>query len=129
MDLESLKAGIGAAVKAHDGVALDALVVRLDAIVANTLQTECTKACVDAGPNALAARKQGPALVTAFKRCMVSADSTREARKLNAYETDLYCKYMSDANGRCRAASKCDWLEASSALECVYASPGFNCPM
>lgn len=124
-----LKTALPAALKARDGATLDALVKRSDAQFLSILQTECTKRCLERAPNVLAVQKHGPSFVTAYKRCMVAADSTLEARKLNAYETDLYCDYITKANERCRASNKCDLVESNSDLECTYATPGTACPL
>jgi hypothetical protein len=57
---------------------------------------------------------------------MVSADSTREARKLAAFERELYCGYLARANTRCRAANRCDWIEEHLDVGCTYVSPGID---
>jgi hypothetical protein len=124
-----MKTALPAALKARNGSALDALTARSDAQFLTVLQGDCTKSCVERGPNALLALTQGPTLVNSYKRCMVQADSTREARKLQAYETDLYCEYLGKANDRCRSANKCDLVEGGSDLECTYVSPGTSCPL
>lgn len=98
----------------------------MDRSLATTMQTACTSGCKLVGPKALAAKAQGPTLVGNYKRCMVAADSTREARKLNAYEADLYCDYLRKADARCRDAGKCDVLERYTELRCEYASHGAN---
>lgn len=100
-----MKAALFTALKTHDGANLDALVKRSDARFLTLLKRDCTKKCLERGPQVLTAMKQGPTLVTAYKRCVVAADSTLEARKLSAYETDLYCDYMAKANQRCRRGS------------------------
>lgn len=88
---------------------------------------DCTARCRARGPEILKAERDGPGLVKKYKRCMVSAGSTMKARKLPVYESDLYCDYLYSASDRCRSASRCDWLEEFSMLECTYASPGVDC--
>jgi hypothetical protein len=127
LDVAKFESGMKAAIKAHDLGALNALVKQSDGQFLATLQADCTKACNERAPKLLAVQKQGPALVTAYKRCMVAADSMLEARKLNAYESELYCDYLHKADAKCRAASRCDWLEQFSTLACTYASPGVGC--
>lgn len=71
-------------------------------------------------------------LIRGYKRCMVSADSTLEARRLNAYERTLYSEYLQQANANCRAANRCDWVEKITGADpstdtgCSYNSPGVN---
>jgi hypothetical protein len=110
----------------RDGAMLDRLFKQSNAQFLGELQTDCTKACNARGRDTIAIQKQGDALVTSYKRCMVAADSTLEARKLAAYEEDLYCDYFHKADARCRAASRCDRLEELSSLQCTYASPGID---
>lgn len=124
VNVSRMQADIGAALRAHNGAALDALIEVADGEERFRIQTDCTKACVAWGSNVVAALKQGPALRTAYKRCMVDADSTADARKWAAYETDLYCDYLHQADVRCRAASRCDWLGKYSTIQCAYVSPG-----
>lgn len=115
---------VAAAVRAKDAPALDAIGRRFDAFVASKEQDACAKECVDRAPKVLAATRQAPSLVVAYKRCMVAADSTSEARKFAAYERELYCAYLKAADARCRTANRCDWVEEYSDMECGYASPG-----
>jgi hypothetical protein len=110
-----------------EGSALDEVMRRNDGAVREKLQSECTAGCRARGPDLLRLNVRGPSLVTAYKRCMVDADSTREARKLEVYESDLYCDYLRKANERCRAVSECDWMERTStdfSVRCEYRSPG-----
>jgi hypothetical protein len=123
-DLAGAWAGFAAGT-AHDGAAFDDAIKRSDGQFLDELQTDCTKSCTERARNLLAAQKQGPSLVTAYKRCMVDADSGREARKLAVYETDLYCDYIQKADARCRTASRCDWIEQFSSTTCTYNSPLF----
>lgn len=117
-------AEVATAVRSGERLAVDALGDRLRARLLSLQQGSCTKACAHDAPLSLAAVRQAPALIAQYKRCMMTADSTREARKLAAYERDLYCDYLRKADGRCRDASKCDLLEEGSDQECRYASPG-----
>lgn len=67
------------------------------------------------------ASEQGAALVLAYKRCMVATDSTVQAIRYRAYDRDLYDNLMQTTNERCRANSKCDWLEKySQDFACEY---------
>lgn len=108
----------------RDGAALDAFQRKSDADYFARVQPDCTKQCRSEGSERVEVATKGSELVTSYKRCMVAADSTHEARKLAVYETDLYCGLILKANERCRAANKCDLVEAHSALQCTYASPG-----
>jgi|CZKU01.1.fsa_nt_gi hypothetical protein len=88
---------------------------------------QCSKTCAAESPKALAeanervrAETAAPALVLAYKRCMVVADSTALARKYQAYDSDLYADLLSRANAVCRGRNRCDWLEAYSAMACTY---------
>ena len=70
-------------------------------------------------------------LIRGYKFCMVAADSSLEARKLNAYERTLYLEYLQRADVRCRQKNRCDWAEKitrtedpQSATGCYYDSPG-----
>jgi len=112
------------AARAKDGPKLDELGARIDVVMSSEAQKSCSKRCADRAPNALQAAAQADRLVSSYKRCMVSADSTHEARKLNAYETDLYCDLLHKADVQCRSSSRCDWLEEYSDARCVYVSPG-----
>jgi hypothetical protein len=123
-DLAGAWAGFAAGT-AHDGAAFDDAIKRSDGQFLDELQTDCTKSCTERARNGLAVQKQGPPLVTAYKRCMVDADSGHEARKLAVYETDLYCDYIQKADARCRTASRCDWIEQFSSTTCTYNSPLF----
>jgi hypothetical protein len=120
----TLGAALTDAINRHDMAAVDAAYAKALGVDAFNMREGCTKVCRSDGPGILATVHQGPALVTAYKRCMVAADSTAEARKLEAYERDLYCDYLAKASTRCRAPSKCDTLEARSSFQCTYASPG-----
>jgi hypothetical protein len=62
--------------------------------------------------------EDGARIVRAYKVCMVAANSTREARRLQVYETSLYCEYIKRAADRCHAASQCDRLTDPEG--CVY---------
>ena len=124
VDAAKTQSEFNGAMQAHDGPALDATLKRADGSFLAKSQQTCTKACNERGPNLLAVRKQGPELVNAYKRCMMTADSTREARKLDAYEADLYCGYVQRADAKCRTADRCDWVEQYSNMVCNYASQG-----
>jgi hypothetical protein len=124
VDASQVEAQVKAALQSKDGAALDEAMRTSAVQLAQVLQAACTKRCNERAPHVATAEKQAPGLVTGYKRCMVAADSTREARKLDAYEADLYCDYIRKADAKCRAASRCDWLEDYSVLECTYLSPG-----
>jgi hypothetical protein len=128
IDLDSAKfeARMKAATQARDLAEIDELAKESDGQFLWNLQTDCTKACNERAPKLLAAQKQGSALVTAYKRCMMAADSTLETLKLAVYETGLYCDNLQKADARCRAASKCEWIERFSDIRCTYASPGVD---
>ena len=126
VDVEKLSADFRAARQGRYGPELDALLKQSDGQFLASMQSGCTKACNERGPNVAAIAKQGAGLITAYKRCMMAADSTPEARKLDAYEVDLYCDYLHKADVRCRTASRCDWLESYSAMRCTYASTGVD---
>lgn len=67
------------------------------------------------------AAEQGSSLVLAYKRCMVATDSTVQAVRYRLYDRDLYDNLMQSTNDRCRAGSKCDWLEKySQEFACEY---------
>jgi len=83
----------------------------------------CTTICNERVRNGLRAEKEAPDLVRKFKFCMVAADSTLEARKLEAYEGTLYREYIGRAEQKCRTTDRCEWLEQFSALRCTYDSP------
>lgn len=114
------------AIKARDGAALDKALLEAEALDRLRLREKCTIACRTRGPELFSASARAPALIAAYKRCMVAADSTHEARKLAAYERDLYCAYLSRANRACRAANRCDWVESLVDAQCTYASPGIG---
>ena len=82
----------------------------------------CTAICNEQGR----ATKDAPGMVTAYKRCMVDADSTAEARKLNVYERESLLRFLKKADARCRTSSRCDGVEGYTDLRCVYASPGVD---
>lgn len=126
VDEAKIEADFEAAASAHDGTALDDVARRSDGQFFESSRATCTKTCNERGANLVAAPKQGPALVTSYKHCMVSSDSTREARKLDAYEQTLYCDYLHKADVRCRTTNRCDWLEGYSDLRCTYDSPGIG---
>jgi hypothetical protein len=123
LDAATFNARMKAAILARDLDAIDALIKQSDGQFLWDLQTDCTKACNDRASKLLAIQKQGPAFVAAYKRCMVAADSTLEARKLAVNDTDLYCDYLQKADTRCRAANRCEWIEQLSDMRCTYASP------
>jgi hypothetical protein len=129
-DVEALGKQLGGearkAQETRDGAALDKTLRQLEALERLRRQRKCTTACRKQGPEMLAAASKAPALITAYKRCMVNADSTHEARKLAAFERDLYCGYLARANTRCRAANRCDWVEEHLDAECTYVSPGIG---
>jgi hypothetical protein len=110
--------------QAHDGPSADAVVHRSEALFYRDAEPDCTKACRTRGPNLFAAQRDAPQLVVGYKRCMVAADSTREARKLAAYELTLYCDLLAKANAQCRSQSRCDWVETYTRSQCEYVSPG-----
>ena len=126
IDLDDAKfeARMKVATQARDLAGIDELAKQSDGQFLWNLQTDCTKACNERAPKALAAQKQGSALVTAYKRCMIAADSTLETLKLAVYERDLYCDNLQKADARCRAANRCDWIEQFSDMRCLYTSPG-----
>jgi hypothetical protein len=122
--LKAAMADTKSARDAQDGDAMDAAYLKVESAALAGTKSACTKACNERGPNLIAARAQAPGLVLSYKRCMVAADSTPEARKLDAYEVDLYCDYLHKADARCRAANRCDWVEQFSTSTCTYVSPG-----
>ena len=61
-----------------------------------------------------------PGLVLAYKRCMVTADSTLLARKYQAYDRDLYADLITKADATCRKANRCDWVEKYIQEGCTY---------
>jgi hypothetical protein len=124
VDTATISQHLKQALSAADPGKIDVAIQESDAAFAFVLQKECTKKCLERGGDLLSVARQGPALIASYKRCMVAADSTPEARKLNAYETDLYCDYLAKAATRCRAAGRCDWVEKFSDQECSYVSPG-----
>jgi hypothetical protein len=124
LDLTGIGRQLQEALAVGDSGKADAARQAADSWFAFQLQQDCTKHCAERGADLLAVARQGPALIQGYKRCMVAADSTPEARKLNAYETDLYCDYLVKAQTRCRAASRCDWVEKFSDQQCSYVSPG-----
>jgi hypothetical protein len=77
-------------------------------------------------------QQKADALVRGYKFCMVAADSTYEARKLNAYERTLYLEYLQRADARCRQKNRCDWAERITQTDpqldtgCYYDSPGLQ---
>ena len=83
-----------------DGATLDAAFEELIPRFMQFRENVCTATCNEQGR----ATKDAPGMVTAYKRCMVDADSTAEARKLNAYERDLYCDTFKKADARCRTS-------------------------
>jgi len=119
-----LRDGLEKALLSRDANALDKLFGEAQALDRFRLKKKCTAACRKRGPELAAAVLQGPALITAYKRCMVAADSTQEARKWAAYERDLYCGHLARANQSCRTAHRCDWVESHVELQCTYVSPG-----
>jgi hypothetical protein len=54
---------------------------------------------------------------------MVAADSSLEARRAQAYESTLYKEFLEKADSKCRAGSRCDWLEGFSTFRCTYDTP------
>jgi len=67
------------------------------------------------------ANAQGEQIVTAYKKCMMAVDSTREARKYEAYDRELYDQLMAKTQARCRFSHRCDWLEQhSDEWQCAY---------
>jgi hypothetical protein len=102
-----------------DDAPLDAVFARWIPSVLQLREGACTATCNAHGR----AAKEGPGLVHAYKLCMVAADSTLEARRLQAYESTLYKEFLEKADNKCRASSRCDWLEGSSTLRCTYDSP------
>ena len=123
-DPVKLEALFSEAVRSRNLTELDAVVARIIAGDAIDREIACTTACNDRGRSRIRAPKEAPALVRAYKLCMVRTDSTPEARKFAAYDRDLYEDLIEKANDRCRTASKCDWLEEFSNLECTYGGRG-----
>ena len=68
------------------------------------------------------AEAQAEALIANYDLCMVKADASEAARKLDANHTEVYCAYLSQADAKCRRASKCDRLETLTDFRCRYAS-------
>jgi hypothetical protein len=101
---------------------IDAIATRIFAIDSAQREALCTEGCNRRGKSRVRAPIEGPGLVRQYKVCMVNADSTMQARKFALYERDLYNDFIGAANSRCRATSKCDWLEEFSTLECTYNS-------
>jgi len=102
-----------------DDAALDAVFAQWIASVLQGREAACTTTCNERGR----AAKEAPGLVHAYKLCMVAADSTPEARRLQAFENTLYREFLDHADGKCRAGSRCDWLEGFSTARCTYDSP------
>lgn len=125
-DNSAAERNIEAMFKSGDPALMDKAAQRSDTLFANQLQAQCTQQCNERGPELLDVARKGPGLVRAYKRCMVAADSTRKARKLQAYETSLYCEHLARANARCRRKHRCDWVEEYSTLQCAYDSPGVS---
>lgn len=102
-----------------DNATLDAAFARLIPLVLQLREAACTTTCNEHGR----AAKEAPGLVHAYKLCMVAADSTLAARRLQAYESTLYSEFLEHADSKCRASSRCDWLESFSTARCTYDSP------
>jgi hypothetical protein len=102
-----------------DGVTLDAVFAQWITSVLQGREAVCTATCNERGR----ASKDAPGLVHAYKLCMVAADSTPEARRLQAFENTLYRDFLEHADSKCRARSRCDWLESFSTARCTYDSP------
>jgi hypothetical protein len=98
---------------------LDAAFAQVIPLVLQLREAACTATCNERGR----AAKEAPGLVRAYKLCMVAADSTLEARRLQAYESTLYREFLEHADSKCRARSRCDWLEGFSTARCTYDSP------
>lgn len=78
---------------------------------------ECARMRAEAALSAIERTKaasSGEALMLAYKRCMLSVDSTHQAITYRIHDADLYRDLLSKADARCRAASRCDWLEKNS---------------
>ena len=118
-DQKKLKASFNEAIRTLNLQALDAVFTRVLTLDTLNRDRDCTAACNERGRSRVRAPKEAPALVRAFKVCMLRTDSTPEARKFEAYDHDLYAELMTKTTERCRAASKCDWLEEFSDLECT----------
>jgi hypothetical protein len=102
-----------------DTATLDAAFAQAIPLALQIREAMCTAACNAHGR----ASKEAPGLVHAYKLCMVAADSTLEARRLQAFESTLYSEFLEHADSKCRASSRCDWLESFSTARCTYDSP------
>jgi hypothetical protein len=102
-----------------DDATLDAAFARWIPSTLQLREAACTATCNAHGRVA----KEGPGLVHAYKLCMVAADSSLEARRAQAYESTLYKEFLEKADSKCRAGSRCDWLEGFSTFRCTYDTP------
>lgn len=91
------------------------------------MQDHCLKKCTEKRAESARLAKEaadvdrlGEGLIVSYKRCMMQVDQTREARREELYDRDLYDLRMSKANERCRKQNRCDWIEDYSELGCVY---------
>jgi hypothetical protein len=111
------------AMHGKDESALDAVLQRSEHAFAAELEAQCSKACRKRGPTLLRAaadQARAASLLEAYDLCMVKADASEEARQLDAREGGRYCAFIERADGRCRRAQRCEWIEAHSALRCHY---------
>lgn len=78
--------------------------------------TECGKSCVQLQKEA----KQFPDLVRQYERCMLAADRSPEARKLEPYSAAMYNRFLRTAEERCRKSSQCDRVERHPDFHCSW---------
>jgi hypothetical protein len=102
-----------------DNPAVDAAFAQLIPDILQAREAVCMATCREHER----AAQEAPGLVHAYKLCMVAADSAPQARRLQAYESTLYREFLEHADSKCRAGSRCDWLEGFSTARCTYDSP------
>jgi hypothetical protein len=125
IDKKQLAAEFKRIMRERDELAMDALLQKSEHVFAADLEKQCTQACKKRGPELMEAARaeaQSDTLIADYDLCMVKADSSDAARKLDASQTEVYCAYLGRADTRCRRASKCNWLESLTEVRCRYAS-------
>jgi hypothetical protein len=125
IDKKRLATDFTRAMREHDELAMDALLQKSERLFAADLEKQCTQACRKRGPQLIEsarAEAQAKTLIASYDLCMVKADGSEAARKLDASRSGVYCGYLSKADAKCRRASRCDWLETLTDVRCRYAS-------